>query len=307
MICLIALVVFSVLGIFSASHRKIAAKAFDCVFRRVTLRPCNSGLDQQLRSGIIAFFSKKNVRAARFVAKHFEIISWLFTIIMVVSLFYSLLGVYNYVIYGNCNGAGSDQFCVFDALNPGKDTTVCSDPSMAKPNATQKPGIDDDPSIGPKDAKVTIIEFGCFSCPFTKQAEPVVKEILKKYDGKVLYVYRDFHIPTHPGSEIRASAAQCANDQGKYWEYRDLLFEKQDENITNERLIGFAAGLGLDMDRFSSCLASDKYRNETYKDFEDGKLAGVYGTPTFFINEEVVVGPKPFLYFRNILNKELKK
>jgi hypothetical protein len=70
MICIIALVVFSILGIFSASHRKIAAKAFDCVFRRITLRPCQSGLDRQLKTGIIAFFSKRNVRFARFIAKH---------------------------------------------------------------------------------------------------------------------------------------------------------------------------------------------------------------------------------------------
>lgn len=307
MICLIALVVFGILGIFSVGHRKIAAKAFDCVFRRVTLRPCNSGLDQQLKTGIIVFFSKKNVGAAKFVARHFETLSWVFTVLMLVSIFFSAQGIYYYVLYGNCNGANSDEFCVFDALNPNKDASVCSDPSISKPNATKSPNIDDDPSLWPSDAKVIIIEFGCFSCPYTKKAEPVVKEILQAYGNKILFVYRDFHIPTHPGSEIRAGAAQCANEQEKYWEYRDLLFERQEENITRETLIEMASFLGLDAVSFSGCLDSGRYANETEKDFQDGIDAGVYGTPTFFINKEVVVGPKPFPYFRNIIEKELKK
>jgi len=113
MICLISLVVFAILGIFSVKYRKLAAKAFDCVFRRMTLRSCQSGLDQQVRSSVISFFSKRNVKAAKFVVKYFEIISWFFTILMILSMFFAARGVYYYVVYGNCNGQGSDEFCVF--------------------------------------------------------------------------------------------------------------------------------------------------------------------------------------------------
>ncbi len=305
MICVIALVVFGILGIFSASYRKLAAKAFDCVFRRITLRPCQAGVDQQLRTGILSYFSKKNVKVARLIAKHFEIISWFFTILLVLSIIFSIRGIYFYVVYGNCNGEDTNQFCIFDALHPNEAT--CEDPNLPQnKNFSITPSVDDDPFFGLEDAKVTIIEFGCYSCPYTKKAEPIVKEILKNYEGKIRFVYRDFHIPTHPGSDIRAVAAECAKEQGKYWEYHDLLFENQEQNLTILELKQMAKSLGLN-DGFDVCLDNMKYLNETIKDFDDGKLAGVYGTPTFFINNQVVVGSKPYVYFKNIIESELKK
>ena len=304
MICFIALFVFSILGIFSASHRKIALKAFDCVFRRMTLRPCQSGLDRQLKTSIVGFVSRKNVSAARVIVKYFEIISWAFTLIMVLSLIFSIRGLYFYAVYGNCNGQNSDEFCVFDALNP-RQATTCGDPSIMG-NITKTPDIDNDPFIGPKDAKVTIIEFGCFSCPYSKKAEPVIKEILNKYVGRVLFVYRDFHIPSHPDSKERAIAAECANEQGKYWEYHSALFENQEKIVNASSLINLADEIGLNNEKFKTCLETEKYAEEVDNDFEDGRAAGVYGTPTFFINNITVVGPKPFIYFKNIIEKELK-
>ena len=86
MICLVALVVFSILGIFSVRYRKLAANAVDCVFRRITFRPCQSGMDQQLRSKLIATISKKNVNLAKFVVKRFEVISWIFTALFILSI-----------------------------------------------------------------------------------------------------------------------------------------------------------------------------------------------------------------------------
>jgi protein-disulfide isomerase len=225
---------------------------------------------------------------------------------MILSIIFTIRGIYFYAVYGNCNGE-QGGFCLYDALNPNQEST-CTDPSIHI-NKTQleKPTIDDDPSLGSHDAKVTIIEFGCYSCPYTKKAEPIVKEILKEYGNKVLYVYRDFHIPKHPGSEIRAVAAECAKDQGKYWEFHDILFERQEENLTSDSLKQIAVSLGLN-DSFNPCLDTMKYLNETNKDFQDGLKAGVTGTPTFFINDkETIVGPKPFRYFKTIIDAQLKK
>ncbi len=307
MICLIALVVFSVMGIFSVKYRQLSAKAFDCVFRRMTLRPCQSGLDRQVKTSLIGFFSRKNIMLARFVARYFEILSWAFTILMLLSFVFSIRGVYFYVVYGNCNGANSDDFCVFDALNPNSQTSTCSDPSLHPENKTiVYPGIDDDPLIGQKGAKVTIIEFGCYSCKYTKKAEPVVKDMLKKYDGKILFVYRDFPIPAHLESIERALAANCAKEQLKYWEYHDMLFENQEKNLSKVTLIEYAGNIGLNSSDFAKCIAENRYIEEIEHDFDDGVEAGVYGTPTFFINDKIVVGPKPFEYFRNIIDSELK-
>lgn len=136
MICLIALVVFGILGIFSATHRKIAAQAFDCVFRKMTLRPCQSGLDQRLRIGIIGTASRKSPKLARFISKHFEILSWAFTILMIVSMIYSVIGAFNFVVYGNCNGESSQAFCIYNGLGNSKIQLSCGSPLCQNTNCT---------------------------------------------------------------------------------------------------------------------------------------------------------------------------
>lgn len=306
MICLIALIVFSILGIFSVKHRKLAFKAFDCVFRRVTLRPCQSGLDRKLRTYLLGLVSRKNVKSARILAKHFELISWIFTALLIVSLLFSVRGVYFYLLYGNCNGENSEGFCVFDALNTEHDVGVCYDPSISTSGNMSTPNRDDDPAIGPKNAKVIIIEFGCYSCPYTKKAQPVVAEILKKYGDKVRFIYRDFPLPTHVNSEARAIAAECADEQDKFWDYHTLLFDNF-ENLEEDMLIELAAELNLNLLDFMDCLTSTEIKEEVQADFNDGKEAGIFGTPTFFINDVIVVGPKPFRYFQNIIDNELSE
>jgi len=135
MICLIALVAFSILGIFSASHRKIALQAFDCVFRRITLRECQSGLDRKLRNSIIGTISRKNVRLANFVYRNFEIISWIFTVLMILSIIFTARGIYYYAVYGNCNGQGSSAFCAFNGFDKnnvsGNSTDIPCNDSLA--------------------------------------------------------------------------------------------------------------------------------------------------------------------------------
>lgn len=297
MICLVALVVFSILGIFSVRYRELAKKAVDCVFRRVTFRPCQSGMDQQLRSQLIGVISRKNLKLARFTVKYFEIISWAFTILMLLSIVFSVRGIYYYVLYGNCNGQNSDAFCVFDALNA-KEEYSCEDPSLVTEKILITPTADDDPFLGKEDSKLTVIEFGCYTCPFTKEAQAAVKEIIKNYPD-IKFVFRDFPLPTHNSSKDLSIGAFCANEQGKFWEYHDKIFEVKNA-------INVAESIGLDMDKFNSCLTSEAAMVEVEKDFEDGKKAGIYGTPTFFIGNTTIVGPKPYRYFKNIIDSELK-
>ena len=116
MICLIALLVFGILGVFSATHRKIAIEAFECVFKRIRLKPCDSGLDKRLKSQITGKLIKRNSWLARFIFRHFEAISWFFTILMIVSIVYSGAGIYNFAIYGNCNGEDSQETCIYAGL-----------------------------------------------------------------------------------------------------------------------------------------------------------------------------------------------
>src|SRR3989344_6761356 len=116
MICFIALPIFLVLGIFSLNYRKLALEAIDCIFRRITFRKCYSKLDERIKARITGKLIGKFPKFAMAVYNYFEVIAWIFLILMLVSGFYSVQGSYNYIKYGNCNGANSDQFCIFNPL-----------------------------------------------------------------------------------------------------------------------------------------------------------------------------------------------
>ena len=110
--CIIALVIFAILGIFSAKYRRWAREAFDCVGRRITLRPCQTGFNQKVRAKVVSKLLPRNVTIARFANKHLEFVSWIFTIMLFVSLAYSAYGVYNLAVYGTCDPSDPDS-CVF--------------------------------------------------------------------------------------------------------------------------------------------------------------------------------------------------
>lgn len=169
--------------------------------------------------------------------------------------------------------------------------------------------IDDDPSFGPQDAKVVIVEFSDFQCPFCAKVAPTVKRIKESYGDKVLFVFRDFPIASiHPLAEKAAQSAQCAHDQGMFWEFHDLLFEGQKEWSSGGSVDSFKAitrELGLDSTTFNECLDSGKYEGEVKKDLQEGQHFGVTGTPTFFINGQKLVGARSYEEFTNIIDAEL--
>ena len=172
---------------------------------------------------------------------------------------------------------------------------------------------DDDPALGNPNAKVIMIEFSDFQCPFCgrffSQTLPQIKEDYIK-TGKVKFVYRDFPFLGQE-SEWAAEAAECAKEQGKFWQYHDYLFENQQgENggaFSKDNLKKFAQGLGLDTSQFNGCLDSDKYIDEVRKDLSDGRVAGVTGTPTVFINGIRVVGALSFSEYQKVIEQELVK
>ncbi|MDD5331524.1 MAG: hypothetical protein PHE43_01720 [Candidatus Nanoarchaeia archaeon] len=114
MICVIAMVVFGILGIFSVRYRTIAKESFECVFKRITFRPCTTGLDERLKGQITGRLMKKSPKVAAFTYKHFEVFSWFFLILLIGSLIYSGIGAYNLIAHGNCNGPDSDDICIFN-------------------------------------------------------------------------------------------------------------------------------------------------------------------------------------------------
>jgi hypothetical protein len=313
MICVIALIVFGILGIFSASYRVIAKEAFNCVFKKMTFRKCDTGLDTRLKSQITGRLLKFSPKLGKTVYKYFEVFSWIFLILILVTLFFVGRGVVFYAMYGNCNGPQSDQFCIFDPLGTNKPASpegeICSIPGSAEnktlitpPAGELKEGF----YQGNPDAKVIIIEFGCYSCHYTKLAEPTVKRIIDKYDGQILYVYKDFPLSTTHINALRASeASYCALDQGKYWEYREYLFANQDNQFT-DNLVEYAGELGLDTDAFKLCMNTKKYQSLVEQSYNEGLDSGITVTPTFFINDKTLVGAKDYKDFKKIIDSELE-
>ncbi|MFQ6020641.1 MAG: hypothetical protein ACE5J4_01310 [Candidatus Aenigmatarchaeota archaeon] len=120
-VCVIALIIFSFLGIFSVRYRKLAKEAFNCVFRRITLRPCETGFDKRMKMKIISKSFKFSPKLSKVIYKHFEGLSWIFTILLVVSLVVSANGIYNLAIYGVCDPHSTQ--CI---INPG--AVGCGDP-----------------------------------------------------------------------------------------------------------------------------------------------------------------------------------
>jgi protein-disulfide isomerase len=146
--------------------------------------------------------------------------------------------------------------------------------------------IKGDPSMGDKDAKVTLVEFTDYQCPFCGRAyrqtyPPVVAEYVKT--GKVRYVLHEYPLTQlHPNAFKAAEAARCAGDQGKYWEMHDRLFGDQ-KALDEKGLEASAQALGLDAGKFKQCLDTGKFKAEIQSEIETGKKLGVTGTPTFFL------------------------
>ena len=171
--------------------------------------------------------------------------------------------------------------------------------------------------LGSADSPVTIIEFSDFQCPFCRSFwRDTLSQIQKEYidTGKAKLVYRHFPLTqVHPSAMVAAQAAECARDQGKFWEMHDTIFEEQDKQGTGtidfnaNDLKAWAAKLGLNASSFNQCLDSGKYSQQVEDDLADGLAAGATGTPTFFVNGRLLIGAQPFSAFKAVINEELNK
>jgi hypothetical protein len=139
------------------------------------------------------------------------------------------------------------------------------------------------PTRGAVMARVTIVEFSDFQCPHCGHAHPILRQLLREFEGDVRIVFRNYPLPGHPRAQPAARAAIAAGNQDKFWEMADLLFEHQD-TLEDEDIDRFATELGLDMARFHTDMAAPETQARIDADHEAGHDLGVEGTPTFFIN-----------------------
>lgn len=161
---------------------------------------------------------------------------------------------------------------------------------------------ENDPTLGAEDAKIVLVEFGDFGCPFSREVAPIVRAIVKQYPDEIQFMYRDYPIDDlHPGASLAAEGGGCAQEQDKFWEYYDAVFASTGE-LSTETLMTIADTIGLDGEQFERCIESGYYTNDVVDDTADGARAGVVGTPTFFFNGQKVEGSIPFTIFNQIID-----
>lgn len=216
-------------------------------------------------------------------------------------------------------GQGSTGAAIANTDNGNSDIIKISDP------------FGDDAVLGNKNAPIIVIEFSDYQCPYCSAAAGYNQDLIDKFkaqdptwiasepklmeaakSGKIGFVFKDFPLSNlHQFANKAAEAAECAGEQGKYYEYHDKLFENQNTWSTGDAITEFkkyASDLGLDTSKFNQCLDSDKYANEVQKDFQDGVSYKVEGTPTFFIGNvkdgfEIVVGAQSYSVFEQAINQ----
>lgn len=156
--------------------------------------------------------------------------------------------------------------------------------------------IGDSPSRGPSDAPITLVEFGDFQCPYSQRVQSTLEQFYSQYSGKVRHVYKNMPLSFHPLAEPAARAALAAGKQGKFWEYRKLIFDNQ-RNLSQEIFVTFAQQLGLDVEKFKADMDSREIRDAVQDDLRQAIKLGVQSTPTLIVNGTEIRGARSLCSF----------
>ncbi|MAZ47579.1 MAG: hypothetical protein CME65_03395 [Halobacteriovoraceae bacterium] len=162
------------------------------------------------------------------------------------------------------------------------------------------------PTVGGENAKVTIVEFSDFQCPYCAEGSKVLKQLKDKYGSKIKVAMKQFPLPFHTQARGASIAALCVNEQdtAKFWKMHDELFADQSK-LSAEDLKSTAKSLGVDMDKYETCVSQKTYEKQVNADIEQGKNLGVKSTPTFFVNGQLVRGVMPVEEFSELIDQQL--
>ncbi|MFT4260927.1 MAG: DsbA family protein [Candidatus Woesearchaeota archaeon] len=301
MLCVVAFIVFGIMGIFSLKYRTLAKEALNCTFRRVTLRKCDTGLDKKVKNMFVAKLGRKHPRLGRFLYKYFEVFTWILILLTAWSMYEIGVGTYNYAVYGSCIKPGDSGVCILniqESLNQYSTIRADYPDEMIYPSPKG-------PSIGNSESDIIVIMFGCFTCPYTTLAIPKIDELIEEYKDEVLFVFKDFPILNHRYAFETATYAKCALEQNKYFEARTLIYTNP---YYHSRPGELAIELNLDLDLFNECINSEETENYVFDVFEEGINAHIRATPTFFINEEIITGSRDsdIDRIRRVIEEELR-
>lgn len=158
-------------------------------------------------------------------------------------------------------------------------------------------------ALGDRNAPVELVEFADYQCPYCQKVAPQLEQLKKEFGPKLTVVFKDFPLSMHPNAEKAAEASRCAGEQGKYWEYHDLLFNSQE--IKPNELKEHANALKLDSNRFDACLDKGTEAAAVKKDLDEAMSLGLTGTPSFFVNGHFFSGVVEYAALKDIINQQL--
>ncbi|MBK7951718.1 MAG: thioredoxin domain-containing protein [Deltaproteobacteria bacterium] len=177
-------------------------------------------------------------------------------------------------------------------------------PSGPDPRKQYEVELGTAPVRGEKNAKVTIVEWSDFQCPFCNRVVPTLDQIEKEYGDSVQIVFKHLPLDIHPDARAAHAAAEAAHRQGKFWAMHDRIFQNQ-RDMRAETLEGYAKAIGLDMDRYRKDVVSDDVKQRIEEDLAQAQKLGVTGTPAFFINGRNLSGAQPFPNFKRMIDEAL--
>ena len=298
MFCIVAFVVLSILGIFSAANRRLAKEALDCVFRRITFRPCNTGFDEKMKAKILGKVIMRSEKLASFINKRFELLAWIFFVIGMAALVFSVRGLVLFYTTGSCNGANSDAFCVFDPTGANNEVSnlggSCPVVAPTIADLTLK-GVEVDtyPTLNPDSKGPKIVFIGCYSCDYSRKTYPIIRKLVDRYNTPLAYL--EYPVKLH--SDYLNKVGYCAYQQSpeKFWQFNDLLFSTDKPNQEDQAFVDQSlTSIGFDIPSLQACVADPATETLVEKQMAQIRGTNFYGTPTIFIGDKVFVGPKPY-------------
>jgi len=233
----------------------------------------------------------------------------IFSIVGVFLLFFIIRGINYYIdsfLFREFNGQ-SESLKISNKINKEN-----SDPYITKNNDIEdefltKPVISDDsPSFGSSDAKLTIVEFSDLTCGFCRKQEEIIKKVINKYNGDIRLIWKYYPNSFGPSLKV-SSAAYCAYEQDKFWEFQSLFFKRSKGIIDDRLLLDTASKIGLNEKKFKNCLNDEKSFNRIMDDIKEANALRIPGVPFYFIGSQEILGEINEKELENIIETELSK
>ena len=324
-LCLIALPLFAILGIFSATYRQLAREAFICVFKKIKLEPCDTGLDTRIKTSVVGPIFKVSQTAGKFVYRNFTFLSWIFVLLSIATILGVAYGGYNYYLYGNCNGADSTGFCVFDPSGANQQFSSSGTGAPLLNDSNGSSTVQNLGSCSTQAHAATQLQFswfntslhatlagsngkelwmiGCYNCVYTRATWPIIRDLQKQYNFTLVFA----HLPLHPEDRFASRVGDCIRAQSpdKFWLFVNDMFSAPINSSRNESFVlSTAESLGFNATEINTCAVSQAEDYKLMDEVQNIAAVGVYGTPTIYDPQTklALVGPKPKRVYERLVD-----